>query len=166
MRGKSIAVTVVVTLLFMPTLLRAQQKSAIELKSVAEVEVTGKNAKGEMTVERKEAALAKVVPGDVVIFTTTYRNTGKEPATGVTITNPVPAHMVYVDKSSEGKGCRIDYSIDNGKSYGLPDKLRVTDSQGRVRPALASDYTVVRWVLTAPLAPGASGTVSFRARVR
>jgi len=166
MRGKGIAVTVVVTLLLASGLLHAQQKSAIELTSLAEVEVTEKDAKGEKVVKRKEAALAKVVPGDVVIFTTTYRNTGKQPATNVMIMNPVPGHMVYVDKSAEGKGARIDYSIDGGQSYGLPDKLKVTDSQGRVRPALAQEYTVIRWVLSAPLAPGGTGTVSFRALVK
>jgi uncharacterized repeat protein (TIGR01451 family) len=166
MRGKGIAVTVVVALLLAPAMLRAQQKSAIELTSLAEVEVTEKDAKGEKVVKRKEASLAKVVPGDVVIFTTTYRNTGKQPATNVMITNPVPGHMVYVDKSAEGKGARIDYSIDGGKTYGLPDKLKVTDSQGRVRPALAQEYTVIRWVLSAPLAPGGTGTVSFRALVK
>lgn len=166
MRGKGIAVAVVVTLLLAPALLRAQQKSTIELTSLAEVEVAEKNARGEKRVIRKEAALAKVVPGEVVIFTTTYRNTGKQPATGVSITNPVPGHMVYIDKSAEGKGARIDYSIDSGRTYGGPAALTVTDGQGRVRPAVASDYTVIRWVLTAPLAPGGAGTVSFRARVK
>ncbi|MHB8844931.1 MAG: hypothetical protein ACYC7L_09305 [Nitrospirota bacterium] len=166
MRGKGIAVAVAVTLLLAPALLRAQQKSAIELTSLAEVEVAEKNARGEKVVRRKEAALAKVVPGDVVIFTTAYRNTGKQPATSVVITNPVPGPMAYIDKSAEGKGARIDYSVDHGRSFGLPATLTVTDSQGRVRPAVASDYTVIRWVLTAPLAPGGTGTVSFRARVK
>ncbi|HEY5915667.1 MAG TPA: hypothetical protein VJA21_34205, partial [Verrucomicrobiae bacterium] len=146
--------------------LSAQQKSAVELTTLAEVEVAEMNAQGEKVMKRKEAALAKVVPGDIVIFTTTYRNTGKQPATNVVITNPVPGHMVCVDKSVEGKNARIDYSVDNGKTYGAPEKLTITDSQRRVRPALAEDYTVIRWVLTRPLAPGGTGTVSFRARVK
>jgi uncharacterized repeat protein (TIGR01451 family) len=167
MRRKNIAVAVaVVVVLLVPEMLRAQQKSAVELTSLAEVEVTEKGAQGEKIVKRKDAALAKVVPGDVVIFTTTYKNAGKQPAASVVITNPVPGHMVYVDKSAEGTGARIDYSVDGGKTYGAPDKLKITDSQGKVRPALAQDYTMIRWTLPAPLAPGGTGTVSFRARVK
>jgi uncharacterized repeat protein (TIGR01451 family) len=160
------SVVMVMALLLMPAALPAQQTSTIQLTSVAEVEVTEKNAQGEKEVKRKEAALAKVVPGDLVIFTTRYVNTGKQPAGNVTVMNPVPEHMTYVDKSAEGKGARIDYSIDGGKTYGSPAKLTVTDGQGRVRPALATDYTHVRWVLIAPLAPGGTGSVSFRAQLK
>jgi len=89
-----------------------------------------------------------------------------QPAGNVTIMNPVPEHMAYVDKSAEGTGARIDYSIDGGKTYAAPDKLKVTDGQGKVRPALAQDYTHIRWVLIAPLAPGGTGGVSFKARLK
>jgi len=37
--------------------------------------------------------------------------------------NPVPENMTYIDKSAEGKGARIDYSVDGGKTYGAADKL-------------------------------------------
>jgi uncharacterized repeat protein (TIGR01451 family) len=160
------SVAMVMSLVLAPAAVPAQQKSAIELKSVAEVEVAEKNAQGETVTKRKEAALAKVVPGDVVVFTTRYVNTGKEPAGNVTIMNPVPDHMSYIDKSVEGKGARIDFSVDGGKTYGQPDKLKVTDGQGKVRPALARDYTHIRWILTAPLAPGGTGSVSFKAQLK
>ena len=160
------SVVMAMALLLMPAALPAQQMSTIQLTSVAEVEVTEKNAQGEKEVKRKEAALAKVVPGDLVIFTTRYVNTGKQPAGNVTVMNPVPEHMTYVDKSAEGKGARIDFSVDGGKTYGSPDKLTVKDGQGRARPALARDYTHIRWVLTAPLAPEGTGSVSFRAQLK
>jgi uncharacterized repeat protein (TIGR01451 family) len=153
-------------LLLLPEAVPAQQKSAIELTSVAEVEVAEKNASGVQEMTRKEASLAKVVPGTVVIFTTRYVNTGKQPAANVTIMNPVPENMTYVDKSAEGKGARIDYSVDGGKTYNLPDKLMVTDGQGRSRTASAKDYTHIRWILRAPLAPGGTGSVSFRAQLK
>src|SRR5512139_1545220 len=145
-------VVVIAALLSAPAALPAQQKSSIELTTVAEVEVTGKNSQGEKEVKRMEAAMAKVVPGDVVIFTTRYSNTGKEPANNVTIMNPVPEHMAYVDRSAEGRGARIDYSIDGGRTYAAPDKLVITDGQGKTRMALAKEYTHIRWVLTVPLA--------------
>lgn len=160
------SLVIIAALLLVPAALPAQQKGGIELATVAEVEVTGKNAQGEKEVKRMEAALAKVVPGDVVIFTTRYTNAGKEPANSVTIMNPVPEHMTYVDKSAEGRNARIDFSIDGGKTYAAPDKLAITDSQGKKRTAQAREYTHVRWVLTAPLAPGGAGSVSFRAQVK
>src|SRR5512136_578843 len=123
----------IAALLLAPMSLPAQQKGSIELKTIAEVEVAGKNAQGEQEVKRQEAAMAKVVPGGIVIFTTRYTNTGKQPVNNVTIMNPVPDHMTYVDRSAEGKGARIDYSIDGGKTYAAPDKLMITDGQGKTR---------------------------------
>ena len=119
-----------------------------------------------LEIKRVDAAKAKVAPGDVVVFSTRYVNKGKQAATNVSVTNPVPDHMVYVDMSAEGKGTRIEYSIDGGKAYGPSEKLKVTDKQGRVRPALPRDYTHIRWTATAPLAPGAAGNVTFKARVK
>jgi uncharacterized repeat protein (TIGR01451 family) len=153
-------------LLLVPASLPAQQKSAIELQSIAEVEKVEKNAQGEKEVKRQAAATAKVVPGDVVIFTTRYVNTSDKPVSNVTIMNPVPEHMAYLDKSAEGKGARIDYSVDSGKTYAAIDKLTVKDSAGKTRPAAAQDYTHIRWVLTAPLAPGGTGSVSFKAQLK
>ncbi len=166
MRERLLGMVVTLLLIAAPMPALAQQKSAIELTSVAEVEVVGKTVQGEKEVTRTEASMAKVVPGDVVIFTTRYVNTSNKPVNNVTIMNPVPEHMSYVDKTAEGKGARIDYSVDNGKTYAAPDKLMFRDAAGKTRPALAPDYTHIRWVLTAPLAPGGAGSVSFRARLK
>lgn len=151
--------------MLVPALAWSQQGS-IELKSVTEVEVVTTNAKGEREVKRIEAAAAKVTPGDTVIITTTYRNTGKKPAANVTITNPVPQHTEYVDKTAEGAGSRIEFSVDRGKTYGAPDKLTVKDAKGKVRKAAPADYTDIRWMLGEQLKPGGAGSVSFRARIK
>jgi len=153
-------------LVLLPVLAWGQQKGGIEVVTTSEVEVRQQNTKGETAVKRIEAAKAKVAPGDIVIFSTRYVNRGKQAATNVSVTNPVPEHMQYVDMSAEGKGTRIEYSIDGGKTYAPSEKLKVTDKQGRVRPALPGDYTHIRWTVTAPLAPGSAGNVSFRARVQ
>jgi uncharacterized repeat protein (TIGR01451 family) len=143
----------------------AQQKGAIEVKTLAEVEIVVKNDKGKDEVKRVDAAKEKVPPGGVVIFTSRFTNKGKQPATGVVITNPVPEHMTYVDLSAEGKGAKIEFSIDGGKTYGPAEQLKVTEKDGKVRPALPKDYTHIRWTVSAPLTPGATGTVSFHGRV-
>jgi len=153
-------------LVLLPLSVWGQQNDGIEVVTTSEVEVRQQNAKGATEVKRVEAAKAKVAPGDVVIFSTRYVNRGKQAATSVFITNPVPEHMLYVDKSAEGKGTRIEYSIDGGKTYAPSETLKIADKQGKVRTALPGDYTHIRWTATAPLAPGAAGNVSFRARVK
>lgn len=153
----------VALLLFLPAPAPAQQKGSIVLTSVSEVEVTQQNAEGKKEVKRVDAAKAKVVPGDTVIFTVSYANTDTKPADRVIITNPVPQHMTYIDKSAEGKGAVIEFSVDGGKAYAAPGKLTVTTAAGIKRPAAAADYTHIKWTITKPLAPGAKGNVSFRA---
>jgi uncharacterized repeat protein (TIGR01451 family) len=152
--------------LLMPAGAWSQQKGAIELKTTAEVEVVEKNQQGEKTVTRVDVAKAIKTPGDTVVFTTVYSNTGAKPATDIVINNPVPEHMSYLDKSAEGGNTRIDFSADNGKTFGAPDKLKIKNANGTVRPALGKDYTHIRWTVISPLASGGTGTVSYKARIK
>lgn len=144
----------------------AADKGQIELKSVSEVEITVKNDKGEKEVVRVAAAMANITPGDTVIFTNYYTNTGDKPAGNVSLTNPVPEHMLYVDGSAEGKGSIIEFSVDQGRSYGLPGKLKVKDKDGKERVAGAADYTHIRWTLMNSVGGGGTGSVSFKAQVK
>lgn len=154
------------TLLLATGAATAKPGGGIELISRAEIEVMKKNDKGEPVATRVDAARANVPPGETVIFTTTYVNNGDQPATNVAIKNPIPENMLYVDNSAEGKGTRIDFSIDKGKSYGAISSLKVKNKAGRERPARADDITNVRWTMEKPLEPGATGTVSYRAKVK
>lgn len=158
--------TVVLALILLYCPANAESKGSIELKSVAEVEVTLINEKGEREIKRVDAAKTDVAPGDTVIFTTYYSNIGKETATGVVITNPVPGHMDYRAGTAEGIGTGIEFSVDNGETYGLPENLEVTDSKGEKRAARAEEYTYIKWTLSGPLEPGEKGSVSFRAKVK
>jgi len=153
-------------LLLVPTLATAQQKGGIELVSKAEVEVMQKNDFGKDVAQRLAADKANVLPGDTVIFTIAYVNNGSQPASGVVINNPVPEHMEYADKSAEGAGTRIDFSIDKGKTYGQTATLKVRSTDGKERPARPADITNVRWTLEKPLPAGAKGSVSYRAKVK
>jgi uncharacterized repeat protein (TIGR01451 family) len=140
---------------------QAQQKGSIELRMIAEQEVEVIKTEGEKEVKRLPAA--RVVPGDEVIYTIFYRNLGAEMADSVAITNPVPAHMLYKDGSAGGEGTVITFSVDNGKTYDAAGNLKVLDADGKERPAMASDYTHVRWTLEESLPPAAVGRVSFAA---
>lgn len=153
-------------MLFFSLQARAADKGAIELMSIAEVEITVKNDNGEKEVKRVEASKANVAPGDTVIFTNYFINIGQKPADKVVLTNPVPEHMIYVDGTAEGKDAKIEFSVDKGKSYNAPGKLIIKKADGKERPATAADYSHIRWTLEKPVAPGGKGSVSFRAKVK
>lgn len=144
----------------------AAEKKGIELKSTAEVDITVKNDKGVNEVIRVEAASANVAPGDTVIFSTYYVNQGDKPATDVVINNPLPEHMLYLDGTAEGKGTRIEFSADKGKTFAAANKLKVKDAEGKDRSASAADYTHIRWIMEGALVSGAKGSVSFKAKVK
>ena len=48
-----------------------------------------------------------VVPGDKLVFSTTYRNTGKQPASDFVVTNPVPASVML---SPDGADAHITFA--------------------------------------------------------
>ena len=145
-------------------LLARAQTVELVTKAEREVEVVEKGVK-----VKKLAPPDKMLPGDEVVYTVTYNNKTGKPAENVTVNNPVPRHTRYVDGSASGEGATITFSVDGGKTYATPDKLIVTikDKSGKdiTRPAAASDYSHIRWVLKQNVAPGQNGLVRFRAAI-
>lgn len=139
----------------------AQEQGSIRVQTVAEQEEVLVDESGNRTT--RLVPVSKVVPGDEVIYTITFTNIGDEAAQNVSVTNPVPAHMRYVDGSAFGAGTDITFSVDGGNSYGSADELVVVGSDGSQRPATAEDYTHIRWVMRNEAKPGASGFTRFRA---
>ena len=128
---------------------------------VQKVEVTT-DASGATQRELVEATT--VVPGDSVVYTITFENTGDQAAENVTITNPVPANLTYEPGTAFGPGSEIQFSVDGGREYGAPEALTVTED-GEVRTAQPEDYTHIRWVMSDDLAAGAQGVARFSARL-
>lgn len=141
----------------------SQEKGTVELKAVAEMEVEVINDDGQTEIQLIPAA--KVVPGDVVIYTIHYTNNGTEPAENFVITNPIPEHMIYMPASAGGENSEIAFSVDGGDSYDTPENLTITDSQGKQRAAKVSDYTHIRWAMNEPVAPEQTGHVNFKAQL-
>lgn len=104
---------------------------------------------------------AVVVPGDKLVFSTRYENSGAQSAENVVVTNPLPGAVVLASDSAAG----LLVSVDGGKSFSQLASLTVADGKGGLRPAQTTDVTHVRWVL-ASVAPGAKGTLIYRAIVR
>lgn len=136
----------------------------VELTAVAQTEITTTNEAGQEVTTLSPAG--KVVPGDEVIYTINFVNSGTEPAADVVITNPIPQHMVFTQVEASPSGADVSMSADGGTEYGTPRNLTIKDAKGQPRPAKASDFTHVRWVFQEPLDPGAEGSVSFRAQLQ
>ena len=156
--NRAIIVTVLVLLL------AGVAYASVELNTVALMEITTTNEAGQEMTTRMPAG--KVVPGDEVIYTIHFVNSGAEPASDVVITNPIPDHMIFTKVENSPRAASVSMSADGGSHYDSPRNLTVEDAKGQPRPAKASDFTHVRWVFQDSLEPGAEGSVSFRAQLQ
>ena len=154
--------TFITTLLL--SLVSSYALADIEIKTTSEVEITEVNAKGEKTVKR--VPTKSVAPGSIVIYTIKAKNSGKEQATNVVVTNPIPKQMQYIDRSAFGAGTDIIFSVDGGKKYAKPNKLTVKDAAGKPRRATTDDYTHIRWTFQFKLKPNQVAPVWFKAKVK
>jgi uncharacterized repeat protein (TIGR01451 family) len=101
-------------------------------------------------------------PGDVIEYTATYRNTGKQPVKGLEATLPVPANTEYVAGSAQPAQAKA--SVD-ARAFGvLPLKRRVVrDGKAVEETVPVREYRYLRWY------PGdldGGKSVSFTARVK
>ncbi|MBC2670176.1 hypothetical protein ACFOON_09940 [Novosphingobium piscinae] len=103
----------------------------------------------------------KVVPGERLVFTTRYRNTGAKPIQNFVVTNPVPAAVVLADNTDRA----LVVSVDGGTSWGPLASLTVPDGAKGRRAAGPADVTHLRWTIPV-IAPGADGAVEYHATVR
>ncbi len=137
----------------------------VELAITAEKEVTV-TENGEQVVKRLPAAEA--APGETVIFTISYANTGDEAATNVVLNDPIPEGAAYVPGSATEKG-EVTFSIDGGETFKRPSLLTYEttnpDGSREKRTASPEQYTHVRWQLP-EIPAGEEGEVSFRVQVR
>ena len=102
-----------------------------------------------------------VVPGDTLVFTTSYRNEGASAVNDFVIVNPVPSDLVLTDEAA----ATTEVSVDGGAHWGSLATLSVVEENGEEHPATTQDITHMRWVF-ASVAPSEKGEVQFSARVR
>lgn len=99
-------------------------------------------------------------PGDELQYSVAYQNLSARPLTALYIYDAIPLYTGFKVASASG-GTSIEYSDDNGATWAY-----VPASMGGGAPA-GYDYAVtnVRWTV-GNLGGGASGTVSFRVRIK
>ncbi|MEO9600254.1 hypothetical protein [Parasphingorhabdus sp.] len=141
-------------------------RANVKIDSKIQVERTEESASGEITTTLLDPATIKVIPGDKLLFTNAYRNTGGSAVTGFVVNNPVHPAVALTEVLEDW----ALVSVDGGKSFGKLSDLSVSETASESaptsRPAQASDVTHIRWVLASPIAPGASGELQFRGIVR
>jgi len=137
------------------------QASPISLQTVVHKEEVVLTPSGER--ETRLLPVTTAVPGDQVVYTLTFENEGQQPASGVTVVDPIPAQMRYVDGSAFGPGTEITFSVDGGESFSAADELSVQGANGALRAARAEDFTHIRWVFRGELPPGSKGFARFSA---
>jgi hypothetical protein len=103
------------------------------------------------------------------LFSLRFRYEGDTPAEGLRIVQAVPEGMHYRTGTATGPGAEVRFSVDGGMTFGPAESLTVvTVAAGAAetprRPAVAADYSHIRWDLPGLHPPGISGLVSFRAR--
>ena len=138
------------------------QEAHLNVRTVVQKEEVTVTDSGE--TERSLVPADTVVPGDDVVYTITFTNVSDESADNIVITNPISENLTYVQGSAFGPGTVIEFSVDNGQSFGAADELMVA-ANGEQRPADARDFTHVRWTMQDELQAGAQGTARFKARL-
>ncbi|QWV97654.1 DUF11 domain-containing protein [Geomonas nitrogeniifigens] len=163
-KNKKLATAAVALILAaMPFVAWAQPKVTITMKAEKEVSVT---AKGKQV--KKRVAAKGVQPGEEIIYTLSYQNSGNEAAKDVVISDPIPAGTAYIPGSASETG-DLAFSIDKGKTFKKPTLLtyELKGNTGKMEKKVASpdEYTDVRW--TIPQVPaGGTGSVSFKVKVK
>jgi uncharacterized repeat protein (TIGR01451 family) len=155
--------SILAAVLLLPAAALAAPK--VELAITAEKEVTV-TEDGQTVVKRAPAAEA--APGETVIFTISYVNTGDEAATNVVINNPLSEGTTYIPGSATETG-EVTFSIDGGETFKRPSLLTYEttnpDGSREKRTASPEQYTHVRWQLP-EIPAGGKGEVSFRVKVQ
>lgn len=149
-----------------PTPAWGEAKPVLRIGIAAQREITVLE-KGKQV--RKLEATDRTSPGDTIVYTITYSNTGDVDALGAEIMDPLPQGVLYIDKSAGGKDAKILFSIDDGVTFHAPPLYyKTTNKEGKeVRMEAGPErYTHIKWQLTRPLKPGQAGTFNFKARVK
>jgi len=105
----------------------------------------------------------KLRVGDEIFYTLRIRNASANPLPDAVVVKAIPRNTRYVGNTATGPAAVIDFSVDGGSVFGIPEQLSVRAAGGVARAATPDDYTHIRWRLRHPLAAGATALLRFRA---
>lgn len=126
--------------------------------------VTAAEAKARGAARRDSSAL----PGDVVRYSMTFTNVTDGTIRNVKLDNPLPKGLEFVEGSARATrpDAVAEFSADGGRTYSTrPMETVLVDGRRVTRPIPAERYTHVRWVVSGAVAPRATVTAEYSARV-
>jgi len=164
--NKFLLIGVILFLVNSEFLLPQEEKGKLNLKIKAQKEVRIKeNGK----IVSKLIPVKKVKRGDIILYTISYTNTGKENLNNPSIIDPIPEGTVYMKGSAGGKNAEIFFSINGGQTYQKPPvTYTVWKKDGSTEKRIASPemFTHVKWIINKKLKPGESGEVFFKVKIK
>jgi uncharacterized repeat protein (TIGR01451 family) len=158
-----------VTLFALVTLGARAQAQAPAAGAAPTLRVVAENRTAAQAAARgARRADSTVHAGDVVRYKLTFTNSADRAIRNVAIQNPVPAGLQYVAGSAKASrdDARAEYSIDGGHTWSpRPMETVVVDGARIERPVAPERYTAVRWTVGGAVAPTATVTAEFEARL-
>lgn len=149
----------IIVLGLMPWATPAHAQLPVELKGEVRVVKTTIDEHGKPKEELLPPDL--VVPGDRLVFSTSYMNNGVESVENFVVNNPIPPAVRLADDADQD----LTVSVDGGKNWGRIAELVVVNEDGTSRPAQTADVTHIRWTLTV-VEPGQGGRLEYPAIIR
>ncbi len=138
-------------------------QASVSMSSASFQEQIKVTPNGEKTYEWVKAE--KIVPGTVIRYVNTLSNSGKKKATKLVVKNSIPKHMEYIANSAACEnGCKLLYSVDNGKNFKMVSELYVGEAEER-HLAKAFEYTDIMWIVNA-LTAKTESFVEYKARLK
>lgn len=120
------------------------------------------------TVEVLVAA-EQAIPGEMLEYVLTYRNTGEQVLRGFVIKNAVPQNTTYVGESNSANiGSEFLVSIDYGVTWeDVPVTRVVTNSEGEEQTIEIppTQYTNISWAVNEDLSPENAFELRYRVTI-
>lgn len=110
----------------------------------------------------KPAAQGK--PGDVIDYSSTYRNGGTAAAATLLATVPVPPGTTFMAGSAQPAAAQASTDGIRFASMPLQRMVRLPNGSERKEPVPLAEYRALRWEI-GTLAAGASAVVGLRVRI-
>ena len=107
--------------------------------------------------------------GDVIRYRLTLTNTTPKAIRQAVLLNRIPSRLEIVPESHRvsRSDAQLEFSVDGGRSFSARPVEEISAASGMTSRAISSDrFTHLRWTLASWLAPGATITAQYNARLR
>lgn len=158
------ASTALLLALALPGLAWAAPRPNVQLKLTGSIVTKSADGKTMLTPVEKEAPKS----GDDVEYDIAATNTGTAPALKLMPKAKIPAGTAYVDGSAKAPHAKVEFSLDQGKTWSATPMVTVKGPTGApvVKKADPSLYTMIRFITDGALAPRGSALYTYEVHVK